>query len=116
MYSHKSSAAPVLSSSGIRYFDWVMSNSPSSSTRRISHTRRFVPPMSRARKVPSSWPVGKPITQVTFIGYWGEEKETILPSIARSGGGDRGAGGGEGGEEAHDVPTLDAEACRSQLG
>ena len=45
-----------------------MSNSPSSSVKVISHTRRLVPPMSNARKVPCSSPVGNPMTQHTFMG------------------------------------------------
>ncbi|KAI7242209.1 Hexokinase [Hortaea werneckii] len=50
MVPHSSSALPDFSSSGMRYLDWMMSNSPTSSGRRISQTRRLVPPMSRARK------------------------------------------------------------------
>lgn len=76
MKSHSWSAVPVLSSSGILYSFWVISNSPWPPERSTSHTRRFVPPMSRARKFPFSWPDGYPLTQVTFIGL----PETLLVS------------------------------------
>src|SRR6266496_5283259 len=34
-----------------------------------SHTRRFVPPISRAKNAPDSVPSGNPITQAGNIGY-----------------------------------------------
>src|SRR2546423_1339187 len=102
MYSQRSAALPVLSSTGIRYLDCLMSKSPFFSDRTISQTRRLVPPMSRARKVPCSLPVGKPMTQVTFIGWedakraWGFFRQ-LDGRIEREGKG------------AHNIPTLDAE-------
>ena len=55
-----------------------MSNSDLMSVRVTWQTRRFVPPISRARYVPVSLPSGKDMTQVGFMGY-------MIPSSARLG-------------------------------